>query len=167
MTELALAGPDTGGAPTRRRGRRRMLMLALPVLLAGGGFASSYLGAWSPLSLAGFGGHDASREAASRGSPATAFVDVPPIDITLPDARPRQLHLVVKLEVGAGSAATVERLLPRVLDAFNTFVTGIAPEAFERRGILEIMREELKTRVQLALETDTPVEVLIMEFALK
>lgn len=164
MTDLALAGPDAADAPPQRRGRRMMLMLALPLLLAGAGFGSSYLGFWSPLSLAGLGDQV---PAAVPGAPATDFVDVPPINITLPDARPRQLHLVVKLEVAAGRAAEVERLLPRVLDAFNTFVTGIAPEAFDRRGILEIMREELKTRVQLALQTDLPVEVLIMEFALK
>ena len=104
---------------------------------------------------------------AAPGAPATAFIDLPEVNVTLPDARPRQLHMVVKLEVPEDRAEAVERLLPRVMDAFNTFVTAIAPEAFERRGILEIMREELKTRVQLALGTDAPVEVLIMEFALK
>lgn len=164
MTELALAVPDSADAPPRS-GRRRLLMLALPLLLAAGGFATGYMGLWSPLALAGFGGTAPAQ--AAPGEPGTAFVDVPAINVTLPDARPRQLHLVVKLEVAAGQEKEVERLLPRVMDAFNTFVTGIAPEAFERRGILEIMREELKTRVQLALETQSPVEVLIMEFALK
>lgn len=164
MTELALAGPPIADAPPRR-GRKRLLMLALPVLLAGGGFASSYFGLWSPLALTGLGGETPAH--AAPGEPATAFIDVPAINVTLPDARPRLLHLAVKLEVPAGEAKAVEHLLPRVLDAFNTFLTGIAPEAFERRGILEIMREELKTRVQLALKTDAPVEVLIMEFALK
>lgn len=165
MTELALAGADSAEAPAPRRGRKLLLMAALPLLLAAGGFASSYLGYWSPLDLVGLG--DPAPAHPAPGEPATAFVDVPAINITLPDARPRQLHLVVKLEVEAGEAATVERLLPRVMDAFNTFVTGIAPEAFERRGILEIMREELRTRVQLALKTGAPVEVLIMEFAVK
>ena len=113
MTELALAGADDAAGPQPRRGPRWLLILGLPLLLSGGGFASS------------------------------------------------------KLEVPADQAKAIERLLPRVMDAFNTFVTGIAPEAFERRGILEIMREELKTRVQLALKTDAPVDVLIMEFALK
>lgn len=164
MTELALAGADDAAGPQPRRGRRWLLILGLPLLLGGGGFASSYLGYWSPLALAGFGG-DA--PAAQTAGDATAFVDVPAINVTLPDARPRLLHLLVKLEVPADQAKAIERLLPRVMDAFNTFVTGIAPEAFERRGILEIMREELKTRVQLALKTDAPVDVLIMEFALK
>lgn len=164
MTELALAGADSAEAPPPRGRRKLLLMLALPLLLGGAGFASSYLGYWSPLAL--LGGSDTAAEA-TPDVPGTAFVDVPAINVTLPDARPRQLHLVAKLEVPAARAAAVERLLPRVLDTFNTFLTDIAPEAFERRGILEIMREELKTRVQLALQTDAPVEVLIMEFAVK
>lgn len=164
MTELALVASDSADAPPKR-GRGRLLMLALPLLLGAGGFASSYMGFWSPLALAGLGG-DAPAHAAP-GEAASAFIDLPAINVTLPDARPRQLHLVVKLEVAAEQAEAVGHLLPRVMDAFNTFLTGIAPEAFERRGILEIMREELRTRVQLALETDAPVEVLIMEFALK
>ena len=165
MTELALAGADAAADPQPRHGRKWLLILGLPLLLAGGGFASSYLGYWSPLALAGLGG-DAAAPRPVVGD-ATAFVDVPAINITLPDARPRLLHLLVKLEVAESQAKAVERLLPRVMDAFNTFLTGIAPEAFERRGILEIIREELKTRVQLATKTDAPVDVLIMEFALK
>ena len=165
MTELALSGSTSAAEPQPRRGRKWLLILGLPLVLAGGGFASSYLGYWSPLAIAGFGS-EAPITPAKVGD-ATAFVDVPAINITLPDARPRLLHLLVKLEVAEGQAKAVERLLPRVMDAFNTFLTGIAPEAFERRGILEIMREELKTRVQLALKTDAPIDVLIMEFALK
>ena len=139
-------------------------MLALPLVAAGAGFASSYLGLWSPLALAGL---SAQTTAQGEESGHTTFVDVPAIDLTLPDARPRMLHLVVKLEVDEAHAEEVARLLPRVLDTFNPVLTGIAPEAFERRGILEIVREELRTRVRIALGTGIPVGVLIMEFGLK
>ena len=162
MTDIALTDTDPEPRPPGKS-RRRLLFVALALLIAGGGFASSYMGLWSPLAVAGLSGSTATQAETAR----TTFIDVPPINVTLPDARPRMLHLVVKLEVDEPSAKETLRLLPRVLDAFNTFLTGIAPDAFERRGILEIIREELRTRVQIALESQVPVGVLIMEFGLK
>jgi|GEM_PF-772118 len=163
MTDIALTVPDTAKEPAPKR-RRRLLKLALPLVLGGAGFASTYIGLWSPSALLGL---SALQQAQTTPTGTTAFIDLPAINLTIPDARPRMLHLVVKLEVDEAHAKEVQRLLPRVLDTFNTFLTGIAPEAFERRGILEIVREELRTRVLLALESRIPVGVLIMEFALK
>lgn len=162
MTDIALTDTDPAPRPPGKS-RRRLLFVALALLIAGGGFASSYMGLWSPLALAGLSGSTATQAETAR----TTFIDVPPINVTLPDARPRMLHLVVKLEVDEASAKETLRLLPRVMDTFNTFLTGIAPDAFERRGILEIIREELRTRVQIALDSQVPVGVLIMEFGLK
>lgn len=165
MTDIALADTDPAPRPPGKS-RRRLLFVALALLIAGGGFASSYMGLWSPLALAGLSGLSGGT-ATQADTARTTFIDVPPINVTLPDARPRMLHLVVKLEVDEASAKETLRLLPRVMDTFNTFLTGIAPDAFERRGILEIIREELRTRVQIALESQVPVGVLIMEFGLK
>ncbi|MRX49705.1 flagellar basal body protein FliL [Paracoccus sp. S-4012] len=158
MTDLALTDAAAAAAPAPRR-RRRLAILTLPVLAAGLGFGSSYLGYWSPGALLQGGGSEA--------APQVVFVDVAPINVTLPDARPRTLHLVVKLETTEAAKSRIEALSPRVIDSFNTFVTGIAPAAFERRGILDVVREELGSRARLALGEDLPVEVLIIEFGLK
>ncbi|AXC49035.1 flagellar basal body protein FliL [Paracoccus suum] len=160
MTDLALTTNDVA-EPTAGRRRRMVLLLVLPVLAALAGGASTYFGLWSPLSLIGGAHHGAADE------PEVVFVPVPPINVTLPDLRPRLLHLIVTIETTEAGKAKVEHLQPRVTDAFNTFLTGIAPAAFDRRGILEIIREELTTRARLAIGADVPVEVLVTEFALK
>jgi len=77
------------------------------------------------------------------------------------------LHLVVKIETVAANRAVVEEMTPRLIDSFNTFLTGIAPAAFDRRGILEIVREELGNRARLALGEGVAAEVLIQEFAIR
>lgn len=141
-------------------------MLALPVLAAGTGAASTYLGYWSPLALVGMGTGTA-KAAHGPDAPVVAFVDLPPINVTLPGPQPRMLHLAIKLETDEAARAALEHLLPRVSDAFNTFLTGVAPQAFDRRGILEVVRDELTARARAAVGNDIPVSVLVTEFALK
>lgn len=158
MTDLALTTNDD--ATPRRALRRRMLMMALPVLAALAGAASTYLGLWSPMTLIGGAGPTADQ-------PEAVFVPLPPINVTLPDTRPRLLRLALTIETTAAGKAKVEYLQPRITDAFNGFLTGIAPAAFDRRGILEIVREELTTRARLAIGNDIPIKVLVTEFALK
>lgn len=161
MTDLALTGAD---APAAKPKRRRMLMLALPLLTAGAGAASTYFGYWSPLALVGMGTAEASH---APEKSVVAFVDLPPINVTLPGPQPRMLHLAIKLETDEAAREALEHLLPRVSDAFNTFLTGVAPQAFDRRGILEVIRDELTARARTAVGKDIPVSVLVTEFALK
>lgn len=158
MNDLVMAAAEAEEPPPRKRGRR-LLLLALPLVAAGLGFGSGYAGLWSPLALLS----GPAREA----GPEIVFVDLPPIALTLPDTNPRMLHLVVKIETVAANRAVVEEMTPRLIDSFNTFLTGIAPAAFDRRGILEIVREELGNRARLALGEGVAAEVLIQEFAIR
>lgn len=172
MTDLALT--DAAPPAPRRKGRK-LLLLALPLLAAGAGAAGSYLDYVSPLAMVGLGADSAEAGAKAEGGehgeaaagPGIAFVDLPDINVSLPGAQPRMLHLAVKLETDAPKKAEVEHLLPRVSDAFNTFLTGISPQAFDRRGILEVIRDELTTRAREAIGNDIRVDVLVTEFALK
>ena len=164
MTDLALTTvEDAPAAPPSRR--RKLLLLALPLIAVLAGGAASYMGYVAPLAILCLGGG-----AAATGAEAEAevvFVDLPAINVTLPDANPRLLHLVGKLETDEASREAVEHLLPRVSDAFNTFLTGIAPAAFDRRGILEVVREELVTRARQAVGEGHHLDVLVTEFTLK
>ena len=57
--------------------------------------------------------------------------------------------------------------MPRILDSFNSFLSDIDPAAFDRRGVLEIVRAELQTRVDMLLGEPRVGNVLITEFAIQ
>lgn len=145
-------------------GRKRLLLpLLLTVALGGAGFASTYLGLWSPLGF--LSADDAPTYDAA--SLEVAFVDVPVIELTLPGGRHRTLVLQSKIETVPGAEEEIEKLLPRVLDSFNGFLSGVDPVAFDKRGVLEIIKFELTTRAHETLG-DLPVnDILITEFRLK
>lgn len=161
MSDLAMTatGMEKTSKPVRRR-LRRLLLAVLLVTTTLAGFGSGYLGYWSPQTLLGFGGQ-------AVPSRDVAILDFPPMNVTLPGERPRQLYLVLKLEVPRGQQALVEAQIPRLRNSFNIFLTGIAPAAFERRGILDVVHDELSNRARLVLGGMVPVDALIQEFALK
>ncbi|SDD98301.1 flagellar FliL protein [Paracoccus isoporae] len=97
---------------------------------------------------------------------SVAYVEMP--RITVPLGRDGgELVLRIVLETDASSTSAVAAQIPRLSDSFNSFLSGIAPAAFDRRGVLEIIRLELERR---AAETaqDTPIDaVLITEFSIR
>lgn len=158
MSEAAEAPPEE--AP-RRKG---LLIPALAALvLGGGGFATTYLGFWSPGALlSGLSGPGA--EAAI---PEAVFVDVPRIELSIPGGRGRNLMLAASIETDAGHRAQVEHLMPRVSDAFTGFLSGIDPAAYDKRGVLEIIRDELVTRTRYVLGEEPVKDLLITEFLIR
>lgn len=125
-----------------------------------GGVAASYLGYITPSALTAGGA------AAERQGPVSGYVDVPRIMLPLA-GRDRQLVLTIKLETTAEHVADIEHQLPRILDSFNSFLSDIDPAAFDRRGVLEIVRAELQTRVDMLLGEQRVGNVLITEFAIQ
>lgn len=146
--------------PPARRGRS-MILLAGAVLVAGLlGFAASFLGYVSPTAwMSGEG-------AAKVRGPGPDYVDVPRIMLPLA-GRNRQLVLSIKLETTPEYAANIQQQMPRILDSFNSFLSDIDPAAFDRRGVLEIVRAELQTRVDMVLGAQPVENVLITEFAIQ
>lgn len=162
MSEIADTPQDV--APPSKK--KLLIPVVLAVLALGGGFASTYLGLWSPAALLGSGA-EAKKVDAKAAEPAISFVEVPRIVTTLAGERPRQLLLAVQLETTPEKQAEVTHLLPRVQDSFNEFLSGIDPLAFQRRGILEIIRTELVTRTRYVMGDEMVNDVLITEFALQ
>lgn len=162
MTTASLDGPETQAddPPASRRGW--LLVLVLCVFAGGAGFVPTWLGLWSPMALVG-------RISTSSGAeaPLPGFIEVPPLTLSIPGPHPRRVRVVLVLEVQERHRAAVTHLLPRVTDVATGFLSGIAPEAYDRRGILEVIRVELTTRIGQTLAPQPIDGVLLTEFVLE
>ncbi len=157
MTEEATQEPE------KKPGKSKALLLVAvaTVACAGGGFASTYFGVLSTSELL------SPKEHAEDPFAAIDFVELPPVVTTIAGSSPRQVRIVARLEVEADKRPVVEKMLPRVSDAFNSFMAGIDPAAFDKRGVLEVIRAEMITRTGFALGEGMVRDVLITEFAIK
>lgn len=142
---------------------RKLLAALLVLACLGAGFASTFLGFWSPLGL--FSKHEAKVPAAE--VPTAQFVSLPQTVLTLPGPQMRTLIMSIQIETDQAHREQVEYLVPRLSDAFNGFLTDIDPTAFERRGILDIVRDELATRAVYVLGKDAFSDILITEFRIQ
>lgn len=159
MTEAAVA-PDEN--PPRRRGL--LVPLVLSLVLGGAGFGSVYFGVWSPRDFLGSSKEEAPPE---HPLPAVVFVDVPVIEVLVPGGRSRSLILAASIETDQAGQATISHLMPRVSDSFTTFLAGIDPAAYDKRGVLEVIRAELVTRARMVLGEAPVKDILITEFRFK
>ena len=157
MTDISEPIEDS---PPRPLGRR-LLPILLPVLALGAGFGVTYTGLLSPLSLL------TPAAPAPQATPVTVFLDVPRIILTIPGERTQTLALAVVIEIDPAAADTARLLMPRIADSFNGFLSQVDPVAFSRRGILEIIREELATRTRLILGDAAVRDLLITEFRIQ
>lgn len=159
MTDVA----DVTTEQKSGRGIGRILLpLGLALVLGGGGFASTWLGFWSPTALLA-----AKKEEKPETLPQVDFVNIPQIVLSLAGPTPRMLVMTVKIETDQTHKPEVEHLIPRLLDSFNSFPADIDTSAFEKRGILDILRDELATRAVFVLGKEAFTDVLITEFRIQ
>ncbi|MDP5308573.1 flagellar basal body-associated FliL family protein [Paracoccus spongiarum] len=161
MSATAVEAPVEAPPP---RKKKAIVMLALALALGGGGFASTYLGLWSPAALIG---GSAKPDQGAAAATAVVFVDVPKIEMNIPGSRGRSLVLSAAIETDETHRAEVEHLMPRVLDAFTSFLSGIDPGAYDKRGVLEIIRSELVTRSRYVVGEEPVKDLLITEFLIR
>ena len=144
--------------------KRILLPLGLAVALGGAGFGSTFLGFWSPTAL--FAAKESAKEPAA-AEPKIEFVDIPQVVLTLAGPQPRTLVMAIKIETDPAHSAQVLYLVPRLQDSFNSFLVNIDPTAFQKRGILDVLRDELATRAVFVLGKDAFTDILITEFRIQ
>jgi len=148
--------------------RKLQLIAAAGLLLVlGGGGAGLYFFVLSaPKADATAEAESVKTETDTLPAAQAAFFDIPDIivNIQTPDSTPAYLKLSVALELEKQEAkATVEPVLPRIIDQFQTYLRELRVE--DIRGSAGVMRlkEELLRRVNLAV-APTPVhDVLLKE----
>lgn len=154
MTDAAIeAGSD---APKKSRAG-----LIIGVVLAIVGGAGGYF-----LTSSGMLSGEAStlaKKAAYSGD--IAFVPVDPMTISIgPPADNRYLRFRAELEVKADQKATVEALLPRVVDVLNTYLRSISMADVEDPSALLTLRSQMRRRIDLVVGEDKVNDLLVMEF---
>lgn len=147
--------PTAGGgeATAEQPSRRRLFVIggaSIAVLAAAGVGGAVWLGL--------LGGDDVARE------PPPVFFDLPEMTVNLSSVgnNPQYLRLSAALELrDERVAATIEPVLPRVLDAFQVYLRELRSTDIEGSAGLFRLKEELVRRVNMAIH---PAEIEAVVF---
>ncbi len=138
-----------------------MIIAAAGLLVLGGGAAGAYLffrGA----------SHDAPAQAALK--PAI-FVDLPDVLVNLSNGgtdRTQYLKVKIVLELpDPNLVAQIQPLMPRVLDAFQTYLRELRPTDLDGSAGLYRLKEELTRRVNAAVAPNRITAVLFKEIVIQ
>ena len=146
-----------GEEAPKKGGKKKLLLIAVPVLLLGIG-----AGLWFTGILPGLLGmrHEeqhAGEEAAKPGPPV--FVDLPDMIANLagPASKPSYIKLQARLEIAKQEdAEKIKAAMPRLQDMFQTYLREMRPEELRGSAGTYRLREELLGRAIVAV---APVRV--------
>ncbi len=158
-------GPEAGGEeapPPQRKLSLKLIAIALgaATLLAGAGTAGYVF----------FRGDREAKAAAAPIKPPT-FLDVPEVLVNLSTAgsdRTQYLKVKIVLELpDASLQPSVESAMPRVMDAFQTYLRELRPTDLDGSAGLYRLREELTRRVNAAISPSHINAVLFKEIVVQ
>ncbi len=150
-----------GAKPARGGGKRRLMLVALPVLLAVGAG-----GLWFTGTLPHLLGMDKPRHSTAPSVAPPVFVTVPEMVANLNAGPDRQsfVKLGAKLEVpGPEDAKRAQEAMPRIVDLFQTYLREMRPEDFQGSEGTWRLREALLSRAAIALAPGRVRDVLFTE----
>jgi flagellar FliL protein len=161
--EAAEADNDAeGSGPKRKFSIKMIAMAAGGLVVLGGAGAGGYM----------FFGHRSaeSHKEAEKPKPAT-FVDMPDVLVNLANSgNDRTQYLKVKVVLELPDAALIPQiqpLMPRVMDAFQTYLRELRPTDLDGSAGLYRLREELTRRVNAAVAPSHVTAVLFKEIVVQ
>jgi flagellar FliL protein len=149
------------GKAQKPGGKRKLLLLALPLLLALGG-----AGLWFTGTLPHLLGMDKKPQTATQTVAPPVFVAIPEMVANLDAGPDRQsfVKLGAKLEVpGPDDAKRAQDAMPRIVDLFQTYLREMRPEDFQGSEGTWRLREALLSRAAIALAPGHVRDVLFTE----
>lgn len=155
-------GAVAEGAAAKGSGKRKLLLLALPVLLAAGAGGLWFSGILPE--LLGMGKKQPVSAAAA--APPPVFVTIPVMVANLNAGPNRQsfVKLGAKLEVPTpADAKRAQAEMPRIVDLFQTYLREMRPRDFQGSEGTWRLREALLSRAAIALAPGRVRDVLFTE----
>ena len=150
-------GEGDAAAGKKKLPLKLIIMAAAGVLVLGGGGFGAYK------MMSGGDHKDEKKAEAPKVKPAT-FFDLPEVLVNLSSAgSDRSQYLKIKIVLELPDQALVESikpLLPRVMDAFQTYLRELRATDLEGSAGLYRLKEELTRRVNLAIAPSTVTAVL-------
>ena len=157
--ETELDGEE-GAAPKRKLPIKLIAIGAAGLLLVAGGGTTGYM------MISGHKKHEEEKAATPVAKPV-AFLDLPDVMVNLSTPgsdRAHYLKLKIALEVADQTIVPqIQPLLPRVMDAFQTYLRELRPMDLEGSAGLYRLKEELTRRVNAAIEPARINAVLFKE----
>ncbi|WP_165982393.1 flagellar basal body-associated FliL family protein [Dankookia rubra] len=151
-------------------GKRKLLLLAVPVMLAAIGAGLWFSGILPKMLGKGDGEHHAGTEGAPAAAQAPVFFDMPEIvaNMNATGRRAAYIRLRSKLELSKPEdAAAVQAAMPRLLDLYATYLREMRPEELRGSAGTQRLREELIARASLAAAPARITDVLFTEILLQ
>lgn len=155
---------EAGEAEAKPKGsKKKLILLALPLLLGGIGAGVWFSGILSPAPPPA-----PPAEAAAEPQPVNrqpVFVSMPDITANL-NAPGRRAFIRVKSQVevaGPADAAALQAAMPRLVDLFTTYLREIRPEELRGSAGTHRLREELIARANIAAAPARVTDVLFTE----
>lgn len=148
--------------PKPRGSKKKLLLLAVPLLLCGIGAGVWFSGILSPAPP------PAAAEAPAEPQPVNrqpVFVSMPDITANL-NAPGRRAFIRVKSQVevaGPADAAALQAAMPRLVDLFTTYLREVRPEELRGSAGTHRLREELIARANIAAAPARVTDVLFTE----
>ena len=152
---------------SKKPGRKKLLMIALPVLLLGAGGAGVWFSGLADSLL----GKDktvaaAAEEQAEEPERGTVYYELPQMLVNLSTSGRRTsfLKIVVSLELTSeADKASLEESLPRIIDNFQVYLRELRVEDLRGSAGLYRLREELLFCVNTAVSPARVTDVLFKE----
>jgi flagellar protein FliL len=159
--EAADGDADEAAQPKRKLPIKLIIIAVVGVLVLGGAGTVGYLM---------FGGSKESKAAAAPVKPPT-FVDVPEVLVNLSNVgtdRTQYLKVKIVLEIpDATMQPQIQSSMPRVMDAFQTYLRELRPTDLDGSAGLYRLKEELTRRVNAAISPSRVSAVLFKEIVVQ
>lgn len=173
---VAAATAGEGDAPTKKGGKKKLIMLALPLVLVGV-IAGLWFGGILP-PLLGMGAkpepkaemHPADKPAETAAVKPPSFVEIPELIANLNSAGRRASFVKLKARIEVAKAEdqpVVLAAMPRILDLFQTYLREMRPEELRGSAGIWRLREELIARANIAVAPAQVTDVLFTEMLIQ
>ncbi|WP_050605123.1 flagellar basal body-associated protein FliL [Ruegeria sp. 6PALISEP08] len=164
MTDATAEQTET----TDKKGKKGILIgLILAVSGAAGGY---FLTSSGLIPLGGKAAEEASQDMEKEKPVKTladvAFIDLPPVIVSVNSSNSRRLKFHAQLEVNAPYMADAERMQPRIMDVLNGYLRAVELQDLEDSLALMRIRGHLLRRIGIVVGEGRVRDVLVMEFVL-